>query len=131
MEMMDTAVPIQVGHAPELVGFQLNFEESGGQLILEARARLGDIDDDLLPDGTLSASLRDAEGFERTRIEAVPLGSPPTNLPEPTLLEVSFPIARSPTEMWEVQLVLTDRSGNMSEPAKEVWFPSEDTGGFE
>ena len=128
---LDTGAPVVLGHAPELVGFEISFEDVDGQMILQARGRLGDIDDDLVPGGTLSGWLRDADGFERTRIEAVPLGSPPTVLPEPNLLQVAFPIARDPAEIWEVQLTLTDRSGISSEPVKAAWLPPEDTGGFE
>jgi len=127
----DTGPPAMLGHAPELVGLQLSFEEVNGDLILQARARLGDIDDDLVPGGTVTGWLRDADGAERTSLDAIPLGSPPTDLPEPTLLVVPFSIARDPGDAWEVQLTLTDRAGNSSEPGKAAWMPPEDTGSFE
>ena len=127
----DTGTDSRPGHAPELVGLELQFEETEGLLVLVGRARLGDIDDDLLPGGTLSGWLRDADGNERTSLDSLPLGSAPTVLPEPTLLEVHFPIARDPVEPWEVRLTLTDRSGNSSEPTKAVWIPDEDTGSLD
>ena len=52
---IDTAAPELLGHAPELVGFQINFEEVDGKLVLHARARLGDIDDDDAVDDALVA----------------------------------------------------------------------------
>ncbi len=116
------------GHAPELVGFKLTFVEDGGSLILTASSRLGDIDDDLVPGGVVTGWLKDSTGAERTSLAAIPLGSPPTELPEPTLLEIPFSVARDIDEPWEVQLTLTDRAGNSSETVKLAWRPVEDTG---
>jgi len=124
----DSGRPAYTGHAPELVGLKIEFVEQGGDLILRARSRLGDIDDDLVPGGTVSGWLRDSTGAERTNLNSIPLGSPPTELPEPTLLEIPFSVARDVKEAWEVQLTLTDRAGNVSESVKQAWIPLEDTG---
>ena len=118
-----------VGHAPELVGFTLEFVEEVGLHTLYASARLGDVDDNLVPDGSVSAVLIDDEGRERTSLEHLSIGTPPSELPEPTHLRVEFGIADDPARMWEVRLRVTDRDGLSSEEVKAVWLPVEDTGG--
>lgn len=120
--------PVELGHAPSLVGFQVAFEEKSGLDLLVASARLGDIDDDLVPDGSVTAVLRDVDARERMSLDAVEIGAPPTDLPEPTRLRVEFAIADDPSAHWEVQLFVTDRGGLSSEVAKAVWLPVVDTG---
>lgn len=116
------------GHAPELVGFRLDFEQEEGRSILVASARLGDIDDNLVPGGSLTAVLVDASGRERTSLEDLELGTSPSELPEPTLLRVPFAIADSPDTIWEVVLTVTDRDGLSSPQVKAAWIPEGDTG---
>ena len=120
--------PEDLGHAPELVGFALDFEETTGTSMLVATARLGDLDDDLVPDGSVSALLRDDQGRERASLDAVAIGAAPTALPEPTLLRVEFGIASDPAQQWDVQLFVTDRGGLSSDVSKAVWRPAEDSG---
>ena len=125
----DTGTPI-VGHAPELVGFQIDFETATGRSMLVAQARLGDIDDNLVPEGTVNARLLDADGAERMVLEGVVIGSPPTELPEPTMLRVPFEIASDPGEAWEVRVQVFDRGGLGSTLEKAVWSPvGSDSGG--
>ena len=118
------------GHAPELVGFAIGFEEATGRTKLVATARLGDIDDNLVPDGTVHARLFDAEGVERTTLDGILIGSAPTELPEPTMLRIPFEIANDPALAWEVHVQVVDRGGLASRMEKAIWVPeAEDSGG--
>ncbi len=127
---VDTA-EAPLGHAPELVGFSLDFELAAGRQTLVASSRLGDIDDNLVPDGTVNAMLLDGEGVERTVFEGIAIGSPPTELPEVTLLRIPFSIANDASLAWEVRVQVFDRDGLASEMQKAVWTPpdlGDDTG---
>lgn len=127
--VVDSAAPA-VGHAPELVGFGIDFESVTGRSMLVASARLGDIDDNLVPDGTVNARLLDGDGAERMVLDGVVLGAAPTELPEPTMIRIPFEIASDPAEQWEVRVQVFDRDGLASAQEKAVWTPvGEDSGG--
>ena len=120
----------RLGHAPELVGFAIGFEEATGRSMLVATARLGDIDDNLVPDGTVNARLFDSAGVERTTLDGVLIGSAPTALPEPTMLRIAFELASDPSVQWEVHVQVEDRDGLASRMEKAIWLPDAgDTGG--